>query len=457
MQPKPPTDHACLLFPTSLQTHGNGVYPTRLADGFHLARFLKVAALCCRGLVIADSDLNKNPIFYRLAAGDTVLQDALESGFIRRAARQVHGGRASQREVGEGLKTSNPARFSKIPDGHLERLDAIFAQQERTFVPFEWTLAQLGNAFTNKLKQRLLDEERTLIVPEGRALISSMIAWIDERVQRGEGVAAARLEAELGPAGPNPPDKRAWNALWPLVLETYNGNVPLVMNGSLTEAYNPRHNDLLSPAGANSYPDEVASAVKHYVAEFPTDAIQPSPPERLPSRIHTSGRTFALSEQRLDEMSLGQILDLRDRCEPDGYFRIRFAAIGSPHQLAEHSPALTDAAETYAERLASEGMIMTTEESTLGRLTEQALALLEPGRNAQYFIADADLGTAARKLAILVSDANPVGGVCVVHCDLTLLRRLGINMSLRQPRSYPIFAFKRPDYRVIQALTGADT
>jgi hypothetical protein len=454
MQPEPPSDHACLLFPTSLQTHGNGVFPTRLADGFHLARFLKVAALCCRGLVIADSDLNNNPIFYRLTAGDTVLRDALGSGLIRRAVRQVQGGRASQRAVGEALKTSNPARFSKIPTGHLDQLDAIFAQQEGTFAPFEWTLAQLGNVFTDKLKQRLIDEERTLLVPEGRALIAAMVAWIDERVERGEGVAAARLEAELGPAGRNPPDEDAWNAVWPLVLETYNGNVPLVMNGSLTEAYNPRRNDLLSPAGANSNPEEIANAVRHYVADFPTDAIQPSPPIHLPLRDHVSSTTFVLNERRLDEMTLRQIIELRDRCEPDGYFRLRFAAIGSSHELAEHTHALTDAAETYAQRLASAGIIMTGEESDLGRLTEQARALLEGGRNSQYFIADADLGDAARKLAVLVSDANPVGGVCVVHCDLTLLRRLGIQMVLREQRRYPIFAFKRPDYRVIQALTA---
>jgi hypothetical protein len=227
-----------VVFPTTIQTHLPG---GRESNGDPREEFeltLKVAAILSRGVVISDSDLNNNSILHGQLERNSTFRTALEIGFIRRAARAaVDGVPASQAQVAEALKKSNPERFERIPPGHIVALDRALARAEMMGTPpLLWTAPQLGELFARRLIKLLDDGRRTT---RGNEPLCSMFAqgvdWVRACRRSETQVAAAAFERDLRPPGATDAQAAAWDVVFDRVLEAYNGNIPTALNLSLAD------------------------------------------------------------------------------------------------------------------------------------------------------------------------------------------------------------------------------
>jgi len=436
-----PVEH--LAFPSFLQNHTPVRPGMELADPRVFNRFLREAALVSRGLVVADSDLNNNVVFHNAAQHDEGLfWSAIRSGFIRRAARSDDAGNVlAQREVAEGLKKSSRWRFDLIPASYPADLDAAIANAETEVPPLTWTPQGVNHMFSARLLALLriaaADPSRD---SAQRGTIAAISGWVSEQLNAGARFGAADIESRLRP----PPDSAeypAWKALWPLVLEAQTGNIPLVFGGRLSVTGVPEASDRMLPAGPESSLEERAVQAHIYAGDYSARGIALEV-RRIPSGLPDLRPRL----ERLDQLSLERVEELREAAEPDEVLTALFHARGSSAAMAATADALRDAFAGFLVRLASAGDVLTRRAVRAELCETQIVAIVNSlDRVVEY--------------AMMHSFPSLFRGPQVVGCDFTsLIDEVGIQRARELLGGDIAFYwyYKRPDdFRVIELASDA--
>jgi len=448
-------DH--LLFPATLQTHASSVGGAVTSAALAVERRLKTAALLTRGVVVADSDLNNNELFHSMTASDSTFLRALEAGFVRRAARSANGtpnGRpASQAEVGLLLQKNSPARYAKIRPGHISTLDNVLTRVEGRpeTPPLLWTLDQLATLFTYRLL-KILDEEidaRPLADP-AQAILARMSDWIRKQVQDEEPVTAAGLEEACRPGSAASEQTQAWDRIWPLVLASYNGNIPAALELALEDPSD--HPTRFLPAGPDSSGGEMSAEMDLYgrpIADIKATYWLEEAPIVLPDPL----RQIHFDEGRLDALSIEHLIELREDSAPEEFFALRHESLGSAELLEGRLPAFLDAAATYVDRLMTRANVLTRGAET----TELTQALSGrgwmPDVLVAYYLRSSDPTEIVDQMMVCVCDC-PVLSPQVAMYDLERLTQLQPELAqvLELAGGVSAVTISRPDYRVIKTF-----
>jgi hypothetical protein len=446
-----PIEH--LVFPSFLQNHSLVRPGLDLSDPLLLERFLRFNALFTRGLVIADSDLNNNAVFHNAAQRDDGLfWSAVRSGFIRRAARADAAGNVlTQGEVADGLKRSSRWRYDLIPDRYPADLDAAMARAEAKLPPLTWTLSDVNRKFGTKLLALLASAAGDPSRDSAQSrTIEAIRVWVSEKLSASAPFGAADIESRLRPRQGGS-DIAAWEAVWPLVLDAHTGNIPLVFGGRLEVASVPEASDRMLPGGPESGPEESAVQAQIYAGDYAARGIELEV-RRRPSTLPP----FDVSQDRLSELSLEQVEELREAAEPEEFLATCFHADGSGTAMAATADALRDATASFIERLARAGNVLTTDAQ---RRTLRAELIGGPGDQATetQVVATVNSREGLVQYAMLYSEPRSFRGQKVLGCDFTSLID-----AIGQEQARELFGgdvafhwfYKRPDYRVIE-LAGA--
>jgi hypothetical protein len=443
-----PLQHA--IFPSFLQNHSVKRPGLDLENPDVFDRFLRFNALFSRALVISDSDLNNNAVFHHAAQRpDGLFWPAMRTGFIRRAVREdASGDRLTQTGIAEGLRHSNPGRYSLIPEGYPVTLDKALAQPEQDLPPLIWRLPDISHAFGSRLLALLAAAEADRSRDSAqRALIGKISDWVRGQRRTGTGFGAADIEQQLMPLGDGS-EHVAWRAVWPTVLQAYTGNIPAIFHGNLAVTGLPEANDRMLPAGPESGPEE--SAIKAQLYAGGSDAK-----DRVELEVRHIRREFPLfdvSIERLDALGLEQIEELRETAQPDDYFDARFSSAGSGEKMMAGLDGLREANVIFLERLASAGVLL-TEEAQRSALRSERWA------SAEVNMAETQVVALQREALVeytmMHSFPLPGAGPQVLGCDFTSLVNL---IDPQQARDFfgagAVFfwAYKRPDFRVVQRM-----
>jgi hypothetical protein len=445
-----PLQHA--IFPSFLQNHSVKRPGLDLEDPDIFERFLRFNALFSRGLVVADSDLNNNEVFHLAAQRrDGLFWRAVRSGFIRRAAREDSSGyQLAQADVAEGLRRSNPGRYSLIPEGYPAALDRVIVQAERDLPPLIWTLHDVNEAFGSKLLALLKTAEADQSRDRAQlAVIGKVSDWVREQRRNETSFGAADIEQQLMPSDGSS-EQVAWQAVWPTVLQAHTGNIPLVFQGNLAVTGLPEANDRMLPAGPESGPEESAIEAQLYAGD---DDLR----RRVKLEVRYIRREFPLfdvSVERLDILSLEQIEELRETAHPDDFFDARFGSAGSGEKMMIGLDALREANVGYLDRLASAGILL-TEDAQRSALRSERWGVPETNEAETQVVAVQC--EALVEYTMMHSFPLLGAGPQVLGCDFTSL------IDLIGPQRAKDFygtgarffwAYKRPDFRVIQRMGG---
>jgi hypothetical protein len=439
-----------VTFPSFLQNHSVKRPGLDLEDPDIFERFLRFSALFSRGLVVADSDLNNNTVFhYAAQRHDGLFWHALRSGFVRRAAREdTTGFRLAQADVAEGLRRSNPGRYSLIPDGYPTALDQAVAQAERDLPPPIWTLHDVNEAFGSKLLAllRTAEADRSRNSAQ-RAIIEGMSDWVRERRRTHTGFGAADIEQQLMPRDSSV-EYLAWQAVWPTVLQAHTGNIPLVFQGNLAVTGLPEANDRMLPAGPESGPEESAIEAQLYAGGDDSR-------RQVELEVRYIRREFPIldvSVERLDTLSLEQIEELRETAQPDDFLDARFGSAGSGEKMKMGLDALREANVAYLDRLAGAGILL-TEEAQRSALRSERWGVPEINEAETQVVAVQH--EALVEYTMMHSFPLLGAGPQVLGCDFTSLIDL---IGPEQAKNFYgggarfFWAYKRPDFRVIQRM-----
>lgn len=444
-----PVEH--LVFPTFLQNHSLMRQGLDLADPRVFDRFLRYNALFSRGLAIADSDLNNNAVFHNAAQRkDGLFWTAVRTGHLRRAVRGDDSGNVlTQSEVADGLRKSSRSRFDLIPEGYTADLDRTLAHAEEEDPPLVWTRQRVNRTFGGKLLALL----RTALADRTRdssqlRLIDTIAGWVSQQLSVDAEFGAADIESQLRPR-PDSGEGPSWDAVWPLVLEAHTGNIPLVFGGRLAVTGLPEANDRLLPAGPESGPEESAIEARLYAGADDGRGI-----DLEVRHIHGQLPSFNVNTNRLDELNLEQVEELRETAEPEEFLAGRFRTAGSGKAMMAGINDLRDATIAFLERLASAGIVLTTETQRSVLRSELWGPSDHDGAEMQI-IAIENSPDRLVEYAMVHSFPWPGGGPQVLGCDFTsLIHQVG------RERAQAFFGgdiamywcYKRPDFRVIELL-----
>ncbi len=415
-----PVEH--LVFPSFLQNHSLMRRGLDLADPQIFDRFLRYNGLFSRGLVVADSDLNNNSVFHHAAQRrDGLFWSAVKTGHLRRAAREDdRGNLLTQREVSESLRKSSRWRFDLIPDGYPADLDAAIAQAEEDNPPLIWTLQRVNRAFGSKLLALLkgAEADRTRDAVQLR-LINAIESWVSEQRSTATPFGAADIESQLRPRLDSA-EREAWDAVWPLVLEAHTGNIPVVFDGRLAVTGLPEASDRMLPAGPESGPEESEIAARLYAGAQEAGGVDLEV-RHLDSQLPS----YNISMERLDELSLEQVEELREAAAPEGFLDGRFRAAGSGEAMAAGMDALREAFAAFLQRLATEGVVLTAQAQRTV-LRSQLWGPHDTDGVETQIVATRSSPERAVEYAMMHSFPLPGVGPQVLGCDFTwLVDRVG--------------------------------
>lgn len=352
-----PIEHS--VFPGFLQNHSVMRPGLNLKESSSFDRYLRYAALFHRGIAVVDSDLNNNEVFHDAAhRPDGLFWNAVRTGFIRRTARiDYRGNLLSQREVAESLRGSSPERFSLIPEEYPGMLDAALSASEKENPSLTWTLPKVNKVFGGKLLGMLKGAKSDPSRDSTQlGLFDKIASWIIEQLGAGVFFGAADIETQLRPPA-GTAGRVAWDkAVWPLVLDAHIGNIPLTFGGALPVKAFPEANDRLLPAGPESSAEERMIAALLYAGTAGQHGI-----EFEVRRVDHGLQAWNINMDRLSELSLEQVEELREASMPDEFLDRRFHANGSGANMMAGAAALREAFGAFIERLASAGIALTTD------------------------------------------------------------------------------------------------
>jgi hypothetical protein len=414
---------------------------------------VKIAGLFYRGIVISDSDMNNNPLFSLLTMDKNkeVLQNAFEVGVLRRAARinQDSGVAIDQQALFESFKKNSPERASSIPDKHPQKLDKFLEPIENEYKPFVWKVEQLAEVFGRRLEAELglADFSR-----EENILAGKIIEYVNELEGDYSRLRAAKIELEILPQWRRSEHQRC---VWEQVLQAYNGNLPYAFDGRLIIGDPVEGDKSAIPGGPESNNDEKELAVDYYAALISNKT------EKLfvlgEEQLTTSGVQWYLDTKKLRNLSIDQIVELRENAYPDEYFNLRHNVLGSPSSLEKNSNNLYEAKNAFWESLSDAGIALNRSSEKIGR--DKAYRISIEGRrddfnNGLLYEIFKIIMEAIPCVGIVVSflDAYSIGNK---YKDLYQAKRgkgqFFEKVSAEADSIYNI-SLKRPDYHVVDRL-----
>lgn len=316
-----------------------------------LETLLKLYALNYRAVIISDSSLNNTPVFWKVIqkGNDSFLTDALRTGFLRRAARvNEDSGPISQRELFDLQKRH--ASHMNISEDHISRINQIVSKCERGVKPLLWKQEKIDIIFRQKLRWQLLFAEFS---GEGR-LIADKIAEDLSRPSDLWEVSGRRLVTKYLP---NRHISRDQALLRRIINQAYSGNIPAEFEGNLMLASSVREADQFLPGGPQRSPEENALETEFHRALLAMPTLSSYHyTQKLSAR---SDQNFVLDLKKLRELHFEEIIELREYCQPDKYFDLRFAALGSPTSLDQSFISLVEARKMFFDTLKSAGHRLT--------------------------------------------------------------------------------------------------
>lgn len=441
-----PIEH--YIFHRGFESHTD--WGPRTAEEFE--QFVKIAGLFYRGIVISDSDLNNNPLFSLLTIDKNkeVLQNAFEVGVLRRAARiNQDDWVVDQQALFKSFKKNSPERASSIPDKHPQKLDKFLEPIENEYKPFVWKVEQLAEVFGNRLvaELSLADFSR-----DENILAGKIIEYVNELEGDYSRLRAAKIELEILPQWRRSEHQRC---VWEQVLQAYNGNLPYAFDGRLMIGDPVEGDKSAIPGGPESNNDEKELAVDYYAALISNET------EKLfvlgEEQLTTSGVQWYLDTKKLRNLSIDQIVELRENASPDEYFNLRHHVLGSPSSLEEKSNDLSGAKNAFWESLSDAGIALNRSSEKMGR--DKAYRILL-ARHSDDFNNEL-----LKEISKIIMEATPGGGILVALIDAKSL--CGEYKDLYQAKrgkgqlaakiygevdSIYNISLKRPDYHVVDRL-----
>lgn len=430
-----PIEH--LLFHRGFESHTD--WGPRTVEEFE--QFVKIGCLFYRGIVISDSDLNNTSLFSLLTKekNETVLQKACEVGFIRRAARINQDDQIliDQQALFESFKKNSPERASIISEKHPQKLDKIFGQTENEYTPLTWEVGQLAEVFGKRLRCELK-------TPDFNRQEKSLADKIIEHVTDLEGdysrLRAAKIETEILPQWKeSEPQKRVWEQ----VLQAYNGNLPFAFDDRLIIGDSIEGDKSAIPGGPESNNDEKELAVDYYVARISNKIEKFVLKEE---KLTTSDVCWYLDTKKLQNLSIDEIVELREKAEPQDYFNLRHIVLGSSTSLDEHSKDYHDAKNAYWEALADAGIALNRSSEKMGKDKGHRILLARREENSKN-----ELKIETSKT---VMESIPGSGALVSLIDAHSIssKTRGSRQAKRGADPINNINIKRPDYHVVERL-----
>lgn len=443
--------------PAFLQNHSLMRRGFDLAEPAVFDQYLRFSALFSRGLVVVDSDLNNNLVFHRVAEReDGLFWAGLRSGFIRRAVRADETGHVlTQSDVAEGLRKSSRWRFDLIPEGYTARLDQALARSEAENPPLVWTRRGVSRASSGKLLGLLgaaaADPARE---SAERRVIDAIASWVRDRQAHDEEIGAADIESQVRPTLRSS-ERSAWDTVWPIVLQAHTGNIPFTFGGRLAVTGLPEANDRLLPAGPESGPEESAVEAALYA-----DAGGEWEIELKVRRVRSQLPSWNVRTDRLAELSLEQIEELREAAEPGEFLTARFRTAGSAQAMAIGLEELRDTTITFLERVVSAGDVLTRETGrSVLRSQAHLWAPFHRDHSEAELIAVAKTRDHIVEYTMMHSFPWPGGGTQELGCDFTTLadrlRREDLEAFYRSEIAM-YWRYKRPDFRVFELMAKGE-
>ena len=415
-------------------------------------QFVKIAGLFYRGIVISDSDLNNNPLFSLLTMDKNkeVLQNAFEVGVLRRAARiNQDGGVIDQQALFESFKKNSPERGSSISDTHPQKLDKFLEPIENEYKPFVWKVEQLAEVFGNRLvaELSLADFSR-----DENILAGKIVEYVNELDGDYSRLRAAKIELEILPQWRRSEHQRC---VWEQVLQAYNGNLPYAFDGRLIIGDPVEGDKSAIPGGPESNNDEKELAVDYYAALISNKT------EKLfavgEEQLTTSGVHWYLDTKKLRNLSLDQIVELRENASPDEYFNLRHNVLGSPSSLEGNSNDLHEAKNAFWKSLSDAGIALNHSSEKIGRDKAYRIRLKRYNNDFNNKLLN--------ESSKIIMEATPGGGILVALIDTKAI--FGEYKDLSQAKrgkgqlaskiydevdSIYNISLKRPDYNVVDRL-----
>lgn len=402
--------------------------------------FLRVGALHCRSMIIVDSDLNNNPVM-QTASGyrGGVFWDALSSGFLRRAVREDGGTIATQSEVLEGLRRVSPKRAEMVPPDYVRRLDLIVARAEHRHEPLVWRRSEVDKYSLRRLRLYLRALPADAQKPSD--LIRAVLTEVENRIADGSPFGAADIEKMFEP--PDDPESNSdWRYIWDVTAQAQGGNIPFVFKGALGIGTAPGVRDRFLAAGPKSVGLEDQVEAQLYRSASKEDL-----------RVHVEERAvgdrprlaFEINWDKLSQLHLEEIEDLREEALGGNFFQARFNSTGSGSDLLEFADPYEYSLNEYHDRLAQAGILRTSrmERAAVTEALRRVVLSVEKENEIVEFI----MRETHRK-EHAVAEAN------VVMCDSsTIVKLLGEEGARRLNAQVDGFwTYRRPDYRVLERL-----
>lgn len=325
-----------IVFDLRLGAHSGINYS---AEDFSL--FLKLNALFCRSLVVTNTDLNNNSSFHEPSVFKE-LSRAIKIGFIRRATRVESNGCVwTQQQTLNQLHQNNEQRAAKIPRDYVDRLDRQLKAAEQSYQPLTWSAEEISNIFADRLVHRLSVSRQEPRSGEAKELtVTLLLEYIRQCQSNGITVSAAEIEKSFFKDVHEDPEAMS---LWEEVKICYNGNVEKAFDRKVITAmtqemaenrYLPSYNNLDSLSKGKIIP---ASNVE----------------EIIPVKLNIADKNFnwLLDISKVSRLSLDDIIQLREKADPEPYFDARHTLLlsGNTHELGSKR-------NEYWDRLANAGI-----------------------------------------------------------------------------------------------------
>ncbi len=413
-----------------------------------LELLLKTLTLFYRGVVVADSDFNNNPVFFSLTQQrESILHDALASGFLRRAARMTKtqdssdGAPVTQQSIFSSFQKNSPERASRIPEGHPRCLDNLFERVECTHKPLSWTADQLSDIFRTRLIVEMYNSKGELDL-EAKILADRVIDYVLD-LPDPQTLRATVLEKELFHEKDSSSSQRL---VWDLVLQAYTGNVALLFDLMLGEPANGKPSVI--PSGPEASDVQMLLAADFYVGMLTSQeklqelflvTVEPTTPQY-------DNFLWKIDPNRLRTLSFSQLEEIRESAGPDRFFDLRFETLGSSDKLAGSVGELWNELSIYGEKLISRGIatpISPCHHQTTQKSNNIFLEIRESGSSSN------DLKN--RKFmagSVLSSSAEDISAEVVLADFKSLMK--GMNAKIRHIPFH--YSLKRPNLKIIDRV-----
>lgn len=423
-----------LLFHRGFESHTD--WGPRTVEEFE--KFVKIGSLFYRGIVISDSDLNNTPLFSSLTKekNETILQKACKFGFIRRAARINQDDRnpVDQQAVFESFKKNSPERASIISEKHPKKLDKILEETENEYKPLTWEVGQLADVFATHLTTGL---DRADFNKGEKSLANKILKYVEDLDGDYSRLRAAKIESEILPQWQKSESQRR---VWEQVLQAYNGNLPYAFKGDLIIGDLIEGDKSAIPGGPESNNDEKEFAVDYY------DAVISNKIDRLfvlrEEQLTTSDEHWCLDTKKLLDLSIYEIVELREEADPDEYFNMRHDILSSPDSLEKKSEDLYESKNSYWAALCDAGIALNRSSEKMGRDKRYKISVARKSEDSKN---ELKIGTYKTFM-----EARPGSGelVSFIDADSTGSKTRGS----RGADPINNINIKRPDYEVVKKL-----